>query len=389
MIHASHRIRLSPNAGQLQVFRQMAGARRWAYNWGLERWRQRYEAGEKVSDNELRKELTQLKRESLDHRWLTEVPQAVTANALRDLGVAFKNFFANVKSGRKPGYPNFKKRGLGEGFKPTDRTGQLRINGKRIYIRGVGWVRLTEQPRFAGKCLSFTVSKDSDGHWYASLAFELDSPPVKLRIGSGDVGIDLGVGTVAVLSDGEEFTFERRDMKQDKRMKRLQRKLARQVKGSNSRTRTKARIARLHARARRVRTARIHEFTTEVVRSFTRIAIEDLNVKGMTKLRSLARKLGESCLGEIRRQLTYKSQWYDSHLLVVSRWFPSSKLCSACGNKKADLKLSDRMYRCESCKREIDRDINAAINLKKQLPVLGREVTPAESSLAGVSLSAD
>ena len=135
MFHAAHKIRLYPNQTQQASFTRCAGARRFWYNWGLERWQKLYEAGEKVNDNRLRKELTQLKRTD-EFSWAAEIPQAVTSNALRDLGVAFKNFFRRVKNGEsKVGYPQFKKRGFGDGFSPYDHI-KLRINNNRIYIRG-------------------------------------------------------------------------------------------------------------------------------------------------------------------------------------------------------------------------------------------------------------
>lgn len=382
----SHRIRLKPNQAQLALFRQLAGARRWAYNWALETWKIRYDAGEKVNDNSLRKELTQLKRTE-EFSWISNVPQAVTANAVRDLGTAFKSFFREVKLGIKPGYPRFKKRGFNEGFCPVDKPESVKTTGKSIFIRGVGWVRMCESLRFTGRPTNVTVALDSDGHWYASISVDLDEAPIKTRLGNGPIGIDLGCTTLAVLSNGEIIEGEKHLDLSLAAMAKLQRKLSRQVKGSNRRTRTKSKIARLHARIRNQRTDQLHKFTTATVLRFGSIAIEDLAVKGMSKLRSLARSLANRSFAEVRRQLTYKAALYGSDLHVVSRWYPSSKTCSSCGSVKAKLSLSDRIYCCESCGLQIDRDLNAAINLEGKIPVLDRELTHVESSLAGVQLS--
>lgn len=378
----SHKIRLKPNRAQIALFRQLAGARRWTYNWALETWQFRYAAGEKVNDNSLRRDLTQLKKTD-EYKWLATIPQAVTANAVRDLGVAFKNFFRAIKAGTKPGFPNFKKRGFNDGFCPVDRPESVKVSGKSVYIRGVGWVRMRESLRFIGRPTNVTISLNSDGHWYAAISVELDDAPIKTRLGSDPVGIDLGCSTLAVLSNGEVIKGEKHlDLSLSKLIK-LQQKLSKQVKGSNRRTRTKSKIARLHARIRNQRSDALHKFTTATVLRFGSIAIEDLAVKGMVKLRSLARSLANRSFAEVRRQLTYKAELYGSTLHVVSRWFPSSKTCSGCGNAKSKLGLDERIYYCDNCGLEIDRDLNAAINLERKIPGLDRKLTHVESSLAG------
>ena len=370
MPHISHKLRLRPNQSQLRSFRRMAGAKRNRFNWALQRWQEMYAAGENPTELKIRKELTQVKKVD-EFAWLKEVPQAVTANAVRDLGVAFKNFFRRVKQrATKPGFPRFKRKGLRESFTPTDRKQPIKMKGKRLYIRGAGYVRLCEMPRFEGPVVEATVSLGSCGHWYVALCFEVETIPTGDRVGTGDVGIDLGSTTLATLSDGSTFAPEKQYKRQDKRLKRLQRRLAKQQKPSNRRARTKSSIGKILAGQRRRRNEYLHELTTGIVRTFDRISIEDLNVRGMVKLRSLARSISDRAFREFRRQVEYKAKWYGCYLHVVDRFFPSSKLCSACGCKKDDLSLSDRTYECDACGLTIDRDLNAALNLKDQIPVL-------------------
>ena len=381
MIYAAHRIRLVPTPAQAEKFHRFAGAKRFWFNWGLDRWKKLHAIGEKVNDNRLRKELTQLKKTD-EFAWVNEVPQAVTANGLRDLGVAFKNFFRRVKKGEKPGFPRFKRHGEHDSFNCWDKP-NIRVNGKRIRVAGM-WIKMREAVRFDGKIIRASVVKEA-GQWFVSVVVET-RPPAQRRVGSGDVGIDLGCKTQAVLSDGTEYRGAKSLKSNLKRLAKLQRKLAKQKKGSNRRNRTKIKIARLYQRIKNIRAASVHAMTTEIVLRFGRIAIEDLNVKGMSKLRSIARSVNDQAFGEIRRQLEYKSKWYGSELHVVDRWFPSSKKCSCCGKVKEKLSLSERVYRCDSCGFEIDRDFNSAINLKEEIPGLARKSTHVESSRPGTEL---
>lgn len=229
------------------------------------------------------------------------------------------------------------------------------------------------------------ISKTAD-RWFLSITVELSEPPQKVRTGESQVGVDLGCTTLATLSTGEKIEGPKPLKKLLKKLQKLSRILSRRQKGSKRRAKIKHEVAKLYYRISNIRKNAIHELTTRLVLENAEIAVEDLNVNGMQKLRTVARSLSDQSFGEVRRQLTYKSELYGSNLLVVSRWFPSSKTCSRCGNVKEKLGLSERIYRCEICGAVIDRDINAAINLKKQLGPLGSEVTLVENTGLPVSM---
>ena len=213
-----------------------------------------------------------------------------------------------------------------------------------------------------GRVLRMTISQHA-GRWYASLTVERDDKPVANPPKGGAVGVDLGVKTLATLSDGTVVENPRYLRKSERKLKRAQRELSRKTKGSNRRAKAKARVARLHARVANQRSDTMHKLTTRLTRKCSGISIEDLHVAGMVKNRHLAKHIADAAFGEFRRQLEYKAARTGVRLHVVSRWYRSSKTCSGCGSVKAKLSLSERTYRCDSCGLVLDRDLNAAINI--------------------------
>lgn len=204
------------------------------------------------------------------------------------------------------------------------------------------------------------------GHWYASLTVERESAapePVSAPKG-GAVGVDLGVKNLATLSDGTVIPNPRALNTGMRALRKAQRALSRKVKGSARREKAKGRVARLHARVADVRADAIHKATSIIARTYGTVCIEDLNVAGMVKNHSLARSVADAALGEFRRQLGYKTARSGAVLRVVDRWYPSSKTCSNCGVVKAKLSLSERVFNCDDCGLSIDRDLNAAINIR-------------------------
>jgi putative transposase len=272
------------------------------------------------------------------------------------LGEAFKNFFAH-----RARYPRFRRKGVDDRFTLTN--DQCRVEGKRFYIPRLGWVRMREALRFTGRIVSATVSRRAD-RWHVSITVDATEASLPPADNQGVVGIDLGVSALATLSTGEQWPGPKALRALLDRLRRLSRSLSRKVKGSRNRGRTKRRLGRLHARIANMRCDGLHKLTTHVTRRFHTIGIEDLNVKGMLANRCLARAIADMGFHELRRQLGYKAAWRGGHVVVVDRWYPSSKTCSCCGHRLEELALGTRGWTCPGCGALHDRDINAAVNLK-------------------------
>ena len=213
------------------------------------------------------------------------------------------------------------------------------------------------------RVLRMTVSRRA-GRWYASLTVERDDKPVTKPPQGGAVGIDLGIKTLATLSDGTIIENPRCLAASERRLKQAQKALSRKTMGSNRRAKARAKVARLHARVANCRSDAMHKATTWLASTYSDISIEDLNTAGMARNRRLAKAIMDAAFGEFRRQLEYKTARTGAALHVIERWYPSSKICSKCGAVKAKLSLNERVYRCDGCGLVMDRDLNAAINIK-------------------------
>jgi putative transposase len=287
---------------------------------------------------------------------MLEVTKCAPQMAIMQLGDAFKNFFAH-----RAHYPRFRRKGEHDRF--TINNDQFRIEDQRIRVPKLGWVRMFEKLRFAGRIVSATMSR-SAGRWYASITVDTTDLLLPPAENQGAVGIDLGVSALATLSTGEVFTGPKALRSLLERLRRLSRALSRKVQGSRNRLKAKLKLARLHARIGNLRLDGLHQLTTSISRRFHTIGIEDLNVKGMLGNRRLARAIADMGFYELRRQLVYKAARRGGQVVVADRWYPSSKLCSSCGYKLESLALGTRHWSCPICAAEHDRDVNAATNLK-------------------------
>lgn len=357
----AHRIALDPNNVQATYFARAAGTARFAYNWGLAEWKRQYEAWkednslEKPSAFALSRQLNAIKREQFP--WMLEVTKSAPGSALLQLGRAFNNFFAG-----RARYPKFRKKGVHERF--TIGNTLFRVEGARIRIPKLGWVRMRESLRFKGKIMSATVSRVAD-RWFVSITVDIGNDShLTSAENQGSVGVDLGVKALATLSTGEVFEGPKAHKAELDRLRRRSRWLSRKVKGSANRRKEKMRVAKLHARIAHVRQDAPHKITTDLTRRFHTIAIEDLNVSGMVKNRHLSRAVSDMGFFEFRRQLEYKAAMRGGRIVVVDRFYPSSKTCSSCGHKLDELPLSVRDWTCPGCDTDHDRDVNAAINLR-------------------------
>ncbi len=375
-ITLTHKIRLKPTYKQENYFRQACGVARFTWNWALGEWKRQYEAGKKPTGLGLKRQFNAIK--PVEFPWMYNVTKYASQQPFIFLQSTFKRFFD-----KKAKYPQFKKKGIHDSFYIG--CDHIKIEDKRVHIPKLGWVKMREALRFSGKVISATISHVAD-RWFISLNVELDQPLQTCESQAG-IGVDLGVRRLATLSNGEEFEGPKPLKKQLGKLKRLQRQLSRKQKGSNNRNKVRIKVARLHYRISCIRQDTLHKLTSYLSNNFAAIAIEDLNVKGMMSNHVLARSIADMGFYEFRRQLGYKSQMRNNHIEVVDRWFPSSKRCSRCHVINDSITLSDRVFKCNNCGLEINRELNAAINLESTVSSTGFQACGEKGAGSNGSLS--
>lgn len=362
LIHRAYKTELDPTAEQRQFFLQHAGAARFAYNWGLRRCINAHERGEKrPTGYDLRKELDSIK--DAEFPWMREVSCKALHEAVYNVDKAFKHFFRRLKAGDKPGFPNFKSRARGIGGFTL--RGCIHVRERHIVLPRIGAVRLKEAgylPPVNVKILAANVSERA-GRWFVSLQVEETVPDPEPRV-DPVVGVDVGIKSLAVCSDGTVFDNPRALAAKERKLARLQRSVSRKKKGSANRKKAVAKVARLHYRIACTRSDALHKASSAISKAAGTVVIEDLNVKGMKANRCLAKAVSDASMSELHRQLTYKQEWSGGQVVTANRWYASSKTCSECGCIKSTLSLSERTFRCDDCGFTCDRDENAARNLR-------------------------
>lgn len=295
-----------------------------------------------------------------------EVNKCAVQYAIHNVEAAYKKMWKD-----KSGYPKFKKRSSRDSYVAVENRQTFKQSNKKIWLPRIGWVKCHEDLRFEGKVNNVVVKRIAD-MYFAVINIEIPDLIPALKPKEGDnqaiVGVDLGIKSMMILSDGTVYENPRALKRNLKCLKRLQRSFSRKVNGSNNKKKAKIKIARKHYRILCIRNNAIHQATTEIVDKYDKIIIESLKPKNMVKNRKLAQAVNDVSFGEISRQLAYKAKWNNKELIKADQWYASSKLCSCCGNKKEQLKLSERTYKCENCGLEIDRDLNAAKNLANYRP---------------------
>ena len=357
----SYKYILKPNKNQKIFFEKSFGCTRFVYNWALNKRIEAYQQRkERLSCVDLCKMLTSLKKEE-DKIWLSEVSNECLQQSIRNMDSAFTGFFREKK-----GFPKYKS-------KKNDRKSYKAINSvsidfemSRIKLPKIGWVKFSKNRTFEGKIGTVTVSKTAAGKYYvAVLVDDGKELPAKPEIKyNTTVGIDVGIKDFAVLSNGKVFENPKYLEKAEIRLKTLQRRFARKQKGSNRRERQRLQLAKAYEKVRNCRTNFIHQVTSTIVRENQTIIIEDLNVEGMLKNHNLAKHIASASWSEFFRQLQYKCEWYGKNFIKIGRFEPSSKMCT-CGYVNKDLKLSQREWTCPNCGKHNDRDLLAAINIKR------------------------
>jgi putative transposase len=376
-VRQGYRFALDPTPAQERALRSHAGASRFAWNWGLTRCKERYEAeGKWYSAAELHKLWNAEKKADPGLAWWSENSKCAYQEAFRDLDRALKDFIKSRKGerkGKRLGFPKFKKRGR---CKDSFRfgSGVMRCSGNTVTVPRLGTIRTHESTRKltrrlengTARILSATVSRTAQ-RWFVSFTVEVGrAEPAHARPGSA-VGVDLGVKTLLTGVDdaGSVIRIEgpKAFRSSLRKLRRASRAHSRKQPGSVNRRESAARLAGIHARVANVRADALHKATTHLAARYETVAAEDLNVTGMLANRRLARAVADQGFGQVRRMLGYKTGREGGTLVTAGRWYPSSKTCSACGWRKPSLTLAERTFACDACGLVMDRDENAARNL--------------------------
>ncbi len=374
------KVKLIPNNVQQTKMFQYAGAARFAFNWALAKEKENYENGGKfIPDTELRKEFTRL-RNSDEYAWLQNVSNNVTKQAIKDACTAYKNFFKGLQryprfKSKKKSMPKFYQDNIKIQFSDTHVKFEGFSSSKKANKQKLNWVRLAEHGRIPTDAKYMNPRVSFDGlNWWISVCVEF--PDCKESLNDDGVGIDLGIKDLAICSDTNKYKNINKSQtvkKLERRKLRLQRSVSRKYeqnkeKGKYCKThnivKNEKLLLKVNHRLANIRKNYLNQTTSEIINRKPRfICIEDLNVNGMMKNRHLSKAVQDQGFFEFRRQLEYKCNNHGIQLIVADRFYPSSKLCSCCGNIKKDLKLSDRIYKCD-CGNVMDRDFQASLNLR-------------------------
>ena len=374
-------VMLIPNNKQKTKLFQYANTARFAYNWSLSREQENYKSGGKfILDGDLRKEFTQLKKTE-EYSWLNKISNDVMKQSIKDACNAYKRFFKGYSKfpkfkSRKHSTPSFYQDNVKIKFTDTHVKVEGFATSRKKNKQKLNWIRLAEHNRVPTNCKYSNPRIKYDGlNWWITVGIECEDS-LNIPFNKG-IGIDLGIKDLVICSDGNTYkniNKTQKVKKLEKQKRRLQRSVSRSYEknkkgGSYCKTKNVIKkeelLLKLNHRLTHIRQNYLHQVTSEIIkREPSFIYIEDLNVSGMMKNRHLSKAVQQQCFYEFRRQIEYKSDWNNISIIIADRFFPSSKLCSCCGVIKKDLKLSDRIYKCE-CGNVIDRDFQAALNLKQ------------------------
>lgn len=347
----AYKYRLYPNKGQEAYFQKTFGCVRFIYNKMLADKIEYYKENKAKLNNtpaQYKKEFT----------WLKEVDSLSLANAQINLQTAYNNFFKRPEVG----FPKFKsKKNNSKSYTTNNQKGNIFIDNGKIKLPKIGQVKLKYHRNIEGLIKSVTISQKPSGKYFVSVLVECEN--IKSIKNENQVGVDLGLSDLAILSTGVKFPRIRFIKLSEKKLAKEQKKLSKMKKGSNNYIKQRVKVAKLHEKITNQRNNYIHLLTSYLVNNFGLISIEDLSSKNLLKNHKLAKQIADVSWFEIRRQLEYKSNWNNVDLVIIDKWFPSSQLCSNCGHRDGKKDLSIREWSCPICETHHDRDINASINI--------------------------
>lgn len=375
----SHKIKLYPTKTQERFLNQSCGVARFAYNWALNEWNNEVKIGNKPSAYQLVKKLNNIKREQFS--WMLNVGKCSPQYAIHNLESAFKSFLKKITK-----YPKFKKKGVRDSFVAVENSDGFRLENYKLKIPRLGFIKCAENLRFEGKVNNVVIKRKAD-MWFAVVNVDVPETIKTVSENQTIVGVDLGIKSLAITSNGVYFENPKALLKNLKSLKRKQRILLRKKKGSNNRKKQQIKFARLHLKISNIRNNVLHKATTSIVNSADILVIEDILVSGLLKNGNLSKALGDASFFEFRKQLEYKAKWLGKEVIVADRFFASSKICSNCDCKNEHLKLSHRVFECLNCGNVIDRDLNAAKNLANYgstLKFKGSNASGVDSSVVAI-----
>ena len=358
---ARYRYRFYPTNQQKKSLAQLFGCVRVVFNDALALCKK---SDKLPTTTELSNQIITQAKKTKDRAWLCEVSSVALQQSVRNLGVAYKNFFDSVKGkrkGKKIKSPKFKKRKNQQSAKLTRNA--FSINNESVYLAKIGTVKPIWSRELPSVPSSVTIIKDSADRYFLSFVVEVRKASAKPT--KKTIGIDLGIKTFATFDTGEKIDAPKPLKKKLKRLRKLQRHLSRKQKGSNRRELSRRKVAKLHAKIKDLRTDFLHKLSTQIIRDNQTIVLEDLNVSGMMKNRKLSRAISDLGWREFRTFLEAKAEKYDRGFRVIDRWEPTSQTCSSCGFRGGKLDLSIREWQCLNCESVHDRDVNAAINIQQ------------------------